>query len=826
MNPKRRLANLPAYSQLFALLIFVSAISLLPVVLLNAWSTSAEIRERTQQRELLLAHATVVRIEEYFATILHWEQDFSDRPALRDWLAAGDYSDPRMRSRWESEILRPFRQRMDLAGTFVATPRGEVVLLEGSVPLPRGLPSWQPFREAAKGRERISEVFHGPGDESPFVAVLAPVREPGGRILAVVGVIDPLHNLRRLVKNDTDSAGVGSFGILADENWVPLIHGTTPSLEGIPYGNPALTESLQALRRDPKASPFVYHYQPSTGEWGLGAQVLLKRTPWVYYLGAPATYLNAPVRQQVNIAIGVFFGLLVVMAGLSRGLARWFTRPLLRLQEGAMAWENGDLATRVSVSGSREVRSLGESFNHMAATIQAYTEDLERIVRERTEQLRETEERLCNVVRNAPLYMIAFDADDQIVLEEGQGMEAFGQESGPNIGRSVFAVFGGIPGFIDHYRRARSGETFRALVEIGERVFDAWFSASEPPEGDRGGVICVASDITDRRCLELALKSQYEQLQRLDRLRTTLFNMVSHDLRTPLTSIVGYSEFLEDGIGGRLPSQQLQYVQQIKMAAKRLEFIVSDLLDYARMQAGTFQLRLESADFSQKVQEIAESMRPQMDEKELDFMFFHQAGPLVTQMDQQRVGQVVANLLHNAIKFSPVGGCLRIRVRREGANLLCEIEDSGIGIAAEDLSKLFKEFSQLENGKQKGGTGLGLSICKAVVTAHGGQIGVRSELGKGSTFWFTLPDLGAVAPHQEEALQDAPPSRPPEIDDSMRSKVSTGRPSSSNFAKPTGATTASQTLEGLDQALAQAFQRISPQDTNAWVPHRDDAPRH
>ncbi|MNT69979.1 Alkaline phosphatase synthesis sensor protein PhoR [compost metagenome] len=113
--------------------------------------------------------------------------------------------------------------------------------------------------------------------------------------------------------------------------------------------------------------------------------------------------------------------------------------------------------------------------------------------------------------------------------------------------------------------------------------------------------------------------------------------------------------------------------------------------------------------------------------------------PLVARMDAQRIERVLMNLLTNAMKFTPVGGTITVRARHAENRLLCEVSDTGIGIAPEDVPKLFQRFSQLEAGMARGGTGLGLSISKAFIEALEGQIGVVSDLGQGSTFWFTLP---------------------------------------------------------------------------------------
>ncbi len=239
---------------------------------------------------------------------------------------------------------------------------------------------------------------------------------------------------------------------------------------------------------------------------------------------------------------------------------------------------------------------------------------------------------------------------------------------------------------------------------------------------------------------EAALRqAELDQARELDRLKTNFVGAVSHDLRTPLTSIMGYAEFLEDEIAGSLSDQQLEFVQQIHKGARRLEYLLNDLLDFARLDAGTFKLTLGRTDLQAKLREVAESLRPQIEDAQLALSLDTEAAPLVVAMDEPRIERVLINLLTNAIKFTPPGGSIRLEARLDGDRVICEVKDTGEGIAPADVPKLFRHFSQLKNGVKRGGTGLGLSICKAIVEAHGGAIGVRSTLGQGSTFWFSLP---------------------------------------------------------------------------------------
>ncbi|MFN3428732.1 MAG: ATP-binding protein [Candidatus Sericytochromatia bacterium] len=245
--------------------------------------------------------------------------------------------------------------------------------------------------------------------------------------------------------------------------------------------------------------------------------------------------------------------------------------------------------------------------------------------------------------------------------------------------------------------------------------------------------------VEDLRAREQAAQAEVAAARQLDQLKTNFVNSISHELRTPLTSIKGYAEFLEDELQGPLNPDQASFVREIEIGASRLEALIDDLLDFARIDAGTFTLHPRAFDLQDKVREVASSLHPQAQKAHVHLEPDLTPAPLLVQADPQRVGQVLFNLIGNAIKFTESGGTITLRTRRTDDRVRCEVTDTGIGITEADQARLFQRFSQLEAGARVGGTGLGLSIAKAIVEAHHGEIGVTSEHGCGSTFWFSLP---------------------------------------------------------------------------------------
>jgi signal transduction histidine kinase len=242
-----------------------------------------------------------------------------------------------------------------------------------------------------------------------------------------------------------------------------------------------------------------------------------------------------------------------------------------------------------------------------------------------------------------------------------------------------------------------------------------------------------------RRALALA-EGMTSELRQADRAKDEFLSVISHELRTPLNFIMGFGSILEDEIAGPLNGSQREYVGKIMNGADRMLVLVNDLLDFAKLQAGKFTLTPTRTPYAAIVDEAIATIRPLAAQKRLA-LDAQVAVPEPVCLDGKRVGQVLSNLLSNAIKFTPDGGSVRVKAFVKDGAVVTEVTDTGIGIAPEDVSKLFTRFKQLDMSatRQAGGTGLGLSIAKALVEAHGGAIAVRSAPQVGSTFSFTLP---------------------------------------------------------------------------------------
>lgn len=237
---------------------------------------------------------------------------------------------------------------------------------------------------------------------------------------------------------------------------------------------------------------------------------------------------------------------------------------------------------------------------------------------------------------------------------------------------------------------------------------------------------CVAHDISDRK--------------ELDQMKQDFVNMVSHDLRTPLTGMRAFLDSLGAGVYGNLSDKGGKAAARMQNSLGRLVSLVNDLLDVEKMESGRMEMRFNPVAVKFLIDASLDMVRGFAEEQKVKIEVADIPDTEIL-ADSDRMVQVLQNLLANAIKFSPAGGTVTISANLEPGSVTVRIADQGVGIAESDKEAIFDRFRQAERGKetQKGGTGLGLAICKAILEQHNGSVGVESQEGEGSTFWFRIP---------------------------------------------------------------------------------------
>ncbi len=231
------------------------------------------------------------------------------------------------------------------------------------------------------------------------------------------------------------------------------------------------------------------------------------------------------------------------------------------------------------------------------------------------------------------------------------------------------------------------------------------------------------------------------KLRELSELKEEFLALTTHDLRSPLTVISGVISFFTSGRLGELTPEQKNMVAMMERNTHNLIELVNDLLDASKLESGTMRLDLSSTDLCLLIDELREAMDPLAKEKDINLEEEIPCDLPPLQADRAKLRRVLTNLVSNAIKFTPKGGRVRIRAEAEGDHIRISVIDTGVGIPPEDLARLFDKYEQARSRatRSEKGTGLGLYITRQLVELHGGRIEVQSEVGRGSTFSFTIP---------------------------------------------------------------------------------------
>jgi PAS domain S-box-containing protein len=381
------------------------------------------------------------------------------------------------------------------------------------------------------------------------------------------------------------------------------------------------------------------------------------------------------------------------------------------------------------------------------------TEKMEKLVKKRTRELRESEQRFRDIAEHSFDVIATMDLQGIIKYVSPSLKDVLGYEPDELIGRNfrdILPIYSlnekkmeRLESVLTSIRRGEPVSGFQLKVINRERspVIVEINAAPIMEDGEMVEAEAIIRDISERVKSRELLEQQNEQLKKLNRMKDEFIAKATHELKTPLTSIKGYIDYILDGSAGEVPEDMRDFLDVVERNTGRLQNLTEDLLDHQRLSSGETKLEEDQLELEPFVREVIDELKPMLEEKDqvLELSIPEDINEL--RADREKIGQVLLNLLSNASNYSPEGSCIILEIEEKNNRVKVKVSDEGIGLSDEDKEKLFEPFIHIDTPEEySSGTGLGLSICRGIVEMHGGEIWAESEgRGKGSTFIFALP---------------------------------------------------------------------------------------
>jgi PAS domain S-box-containing protein len=410
--------------------------------------------------------------------------------------------------------------------------------------------------------------------------------------------------------------------------------------------------------------------------------------------------------QTVMLGIGLFD--LALGLALAIFLTRGITNRLQRLNENTYRLASNKPLHPV-LKGSDEIARLDQVFHQMAR------------------ELNESSRKERAIIENARDFICTIDSQGRLLAANQASTELFGMEPDELLGKHFIDLIVGTDAnkaldYLEKLKTSNEDPLEVSMVSRTNGTIETLWSAHWSEE--EKSTFCVIHDMTDRK--------------RAEKLRQEVTAMITHDLRTPLSTINNVLDFFESGHSGSFDEKGRRYVLMAKRNADRMVSLINDLLDIEKIKSGMMHLEIDVIALTRVFKTCSDISAGIAEEMNVKLVF--EPTDILVAADESRLDRVLTNLVANAIRYSPKGGTVRISARKQRNAILIEVQDQGPGIPADMIESVFERFQQVTGqlDKSKGGSGLGLTICKAIIELHGGKIWAESK-GAGSTFAFTLP---------------------------------------------------------------------------------------
>jgi two-component system phosphate regulon sensor histidine kinase PhoR len=416
--------------------------------------------------------------------------------------------------------------------------------------------------------------------------------------------------------------------------------------------------------------------------------------------------------QHINnvIIVGAVIAAVIAIL-LAFQILRITTEPVKKLTHLSRKMAQGELDQEIQITSRDEVGELARAFNQMAARL-----------KEMVVLLTNERDRMATILSNIDDAILMVDGDGKITTMNRTAENIFQISEKKALGHTFIEIVRDheLNELVQHCRSTGKQQTGAVEIKLKKQFLAA---IATPLAGD-GGCLVHIQDLTE--------------LRRLEMIRQDFISNISHELRTPIASVKALAETLNEG-AIEDPSVAKDFLSRINVEVDKLAQMVQELGELSRIESGEAPLQKKPVNIAGAIEHAVDRLRAQADRAGLNLDIDIPPTLPEVMADEARVEQVLVNLIHNAIKFTPSSGRISISAKAKDNDILVSVADTGIGISPDDLPRIFERFYKADKSRSGGGTGLGLAIAKHIVEAHGGRIWAESTEGRGSIFNFTLP---------------------------------------------------------------------------------------
>lgn len=551
---------------------------------------------------------------------------------------------------------------------------------------------WKDAFNNGKGRETVRDFVWDDSSKAMSIDLAMPVKDEEGRVAGIAKQVISVNSLFEILKDYR----VGKTG-----------HALLVNGRGDIISHPEIAPLATQFYSEKKPKEFFVGdrlwtviFEPHKEQEGVfvasakvNSSVLeANGISWYVFVEQNKEEIFAPLWHIAFILGGVSGGLLLIFLWVGYILGEKLARPVLQLNRAAQEVRSGNWDYPLDVHSADEIQELAGSFRYMVEhlhqrqkelvkakeEIESFSKSLEMKVAERTKELSESQRATVNILEDLT-------------------------------------------------------ETNEKLKKYTENLTRAKNEIEAQAQG-----LQKANDAI--KTLYQELEGKNIDLEKLSRLKDDFVSIVAHELRNPLFVVQEAAALVLDGLAGPIEGEQKKYLTMIKQTGERLIHITNDLLDLAKIEAGKIVVNYEPMDLLSLVRQSCEGIAIRAQKKGIAIVEDFPQGKLEVSGDFDKLSQVMTNLMSNALKFTEKGS-ITVEVKDLGEEVRCSVKDTGPGISQENISRLFSKFEQFGKavGSKEKGTGLGLVISKNIIDAHGGRMGVESEIGQGATFFFILP---------------------------------------------------------------------------------------